>query len=84
MVLQGWLARGDAYTHPYDQITSDIDSLIEVINASLLWLNDIHGAWAYVTNILSTVGKRGVILKPLEKHMTAICDFLEPKSLTNM
>ena len=25
IVPQGWLASGDAYTHQYDQITSDID-----------------------------------------------------------
>ena len=108
MAPQGWLASGDAYTHRYDQITSDIDRHIKVIDDSLLWSNDIHGAWTNVTNFLSTVGRRGVILnakkfhfaertaefagfqlgdgaiKPLEKHVTAIRDFPEPRSLTDM
>ena len=79
-----------------------------MIDDSLLWSNDIHGAWADVTNFLSTVGSRGVILnaekfhfaerkaefagfqlgdgsiKPLEKHVTAIREFPEPRSLTDM
>ena len=108
MAPQGWLASGDAYTHRYNQITSNIDRHIKVIDDSLLWSNNIHGAWTDVTNFLSTVGSRGVILnsnkfrfftrkamfasfqlgdgaiKPLEKHVTVICDFPEPKSLTDM
>ena len=108
MAPQGWLASGDAYTHRYNQITSDIDHHIKVIDDSLLWSNDIHGAWADVMNFLSTVGSKGVILnsnkfcfttrksefagfqlsdgtiKPLEKHVTAVRDFPEPKSLTDM
>ena len=79
-----------------------------MIDDSVLWSNDIHGAWANVTNFLSTVGSRGVILnsekfhfaertaefagfqlgdgtiKPLEKHVTAIREFPEPRSLTDM
>ena len=108
MAPQGWLASGDAYTHRYDQITSNIDRHIKVIDDSLIWSNNMQQAWDDVTNFLSTVGSKGVILnskkfqfaarnaefagfqlgngaiKPLEKHITAICDFPEPKNLTDM
>ena len=73
-----------------------------------IWSNDMQQAWTDVTNFLSTVRSKGVILnskkfqfstrnlefagfqlgngtiRPLEKHATAIRDFLEPKNLTDM
>ena len=68
MAPQGWLDSGEAYTHRYDQITSDIDRHIKVIDDSLLWSNNIYGAWTDVTNFLSTVGSRGVILDSNKFH----------------
>ena len=62
MAPQGWLASGDAYTHRYDQITDGIDRHIKVIDDSLIWSSDIQQAWYDVTNFLSTVGGRGVVL----------------------
>ena len=49
MAPQGWLASGDAYTHCYDQITSNIDRHIKVTDDSLIWSNDMQQAWADIT-----------------------------------
>ena len=68
MAPQGWLASGDAYTHRYDQITMGVRRHIKVIDDSLLWSTDMQQAWDDVTNFLSTVGQRGVVLNETKFH----------------
>ena len=43
---------------------------IKVINDSLIWWNDVQQAWADITNFLSTVGSKGVILSDKKFQFT--------------
>ena len=57
---QGLICSGDAYTHRFDNITSQFQNVVRCVDDSLLWEDDLKSSFDSVCKYLSTCSKGGI------------------------
>ena len=51
---QGFICSGDAYTHRFDNITSQFTNVVQCVDDSLLWEDDMKSSFDLICRYLST------------------------------
>ena len=54
---QGLICSGDAYTHRFNNITSQFTNVVRCVNNSLLWEDDLKSSFDLICRYLSTCSK---------------------------
>ena len=57
---QGLICSGDAYTHRFDNITSQFTNVVWCVDDSLLWEDDMASSFDLICRYLSTCSRNGV------------------------
>ena len=61
MAPQGYLASGDAYTHRFSEISSDIKNKRTIVDDMVLWSNDVATNFTDVCKMLEVCYTAGLI-----------------------
>ena len=65
---QGYLAAGDAYTRRYDEIISDINNKVKVVDDTVLWADNLSDIFFLTCKFLTKCGENGITLNPQKFH----------------
>ena len=57
---QGLICSGDAYTHRFDNITLKFTNVVECVDDSLLWEDDLRSSFDLTCRNLSTCDRSGI------------------------
>ena len=57
---QGLICSGDAYTHRFDNITSQFTNVVRCVDDSLLWEDDMKNSFDLICRYVSTCSRNGV------------------------
>ena len=57
---QGLICSGDAYTHRFDKITQNFTNVVQCVDDSLLWEDDMRSMFDLTCRYISTCSRGGI------------------------